>query len=340
MSGSDARNRNRLGYQRSTIACAHCRRRKIRCVVSEDEPGQRCINCIRLRRDCVFYPVDQQSALEAESDTSSRITRIPSTASSTISSSSPHLGARMSGQPGRQQGIHHLEAKFPATGVPILPSTGPHEPGDFNTLTAQRDQSGLGHLVPGRAGSTQQDYRLPAWEPRNDARPSQHSHLPMEGASNVQSARLAYNNPALQADTAPFPGPSDIDPRRPYIDDGFYNHHSVHMPLQQWQQHEHPNFGPQYHQSGPFYHSAQQAPRPSGAFPLTTNSGLMMATSHVPHAVPLPHHMTQPSQISQSPAGYYQQAPAPWQLAQQPPAPQFDDQSNVGHPDERTGGYG
>lgn len=69
--------RNKLGYQRISIACgkcvtarwcasvaivcihfaysggltplppAHCRRRKIRCLVADDDPQQRCQNCIR-----------------------------------------------------------------------------------------------------------------------------------------------------------------------------------------------------------------------------------------------------------------------------------------------------
>ncbi|ATY59713.1 C6 finger domain [Cordyceps militaris] len=72
--------RNKLGYHRTSIACTlgrksftrsmtanepryvttgHCRRRKIRCIVSS-EIQNRCINCIRLKKDCSFCPVDQQ----------------------------------------------------------------------------------------------------------------------------------------------------------------------------------------------------------------------------------------------------------------------------------------
>ncbi|EGX87915.1 C6 finger domain protein, putative [Cordyceps militaris CM01] len=60
--------RNKLGYHRTSIACtlgrksftrSHCRRRKIRCIVSS-EIQNRCINCIRLKKDCSFCPVDQQ----------------------------------------------------------------------------------------------------------------------------------------------------------------------------------------------------------------------------------------------------------------------------------------
>jgi hypothetical protein len=74
--------RNKLGYQRTSMACGkthlrnsktltdhvanirkgHCRRRKIRCIppVTEDPQG-RCANCIRLKKECVFFPVDHQT---------------------------------------------------------------------------------------------------------------------------------------------------------------------------------------------------------------------------------------------------------------------------------------
>lgn len=54
--------RNKLGYHRTAVACVHCRRRKIRCILAMDDPTTRCQNCIRLKKDCQFYPVDQQTA--------------------------------------------------------------------------------------------------------------------------------------------------------------------------------------------------------------------------------------------------------------------------------------
>ncbi|KAL6919372.1 hypothetical protein FSST1_003398 [Fusarium sambucinum] len=47
--------RNKLGYHR------HCRRRKIRCIASPNDTQGRCINCIRLKKECSFFPVDQES---------------------------------------------------------------------------------------------------------------------------------------------------------------------------------------------------------------------------------------------------------------------------------------
>lgn len=57
--------RNKLGYHRTSIACSHCRRRKIRCIVSS-EIQNRCINCIRLKKDCSFCPVDQQPTVDSQ----------------------------------------------------------------------------------------------------------------------------------------------------------------------------------------------------------------------------------------------------------------------------------
>lgn len=51
--------RNKLGYHRTSVACGHCRRRKIRCLVADNETTGRCANCIRLKKECNFYPVDQ-----------------------------------------------------------------------------------------------------------------------------------------------------------------------------------------------------------------------------------------------------------------------------------------
>ncbi|KAK4945145.1 hypothetical protein LTR10_015571 [Elasticomyces elasticus] len=60
MSPADKK-RNKLGYHRTAVACGHCRRRKIRCIPAFEDPAGRCQNCIRLKKDCQFFPVDQQN---------------------------------------------------------------------------------------------------------------------------------------------------------------------------------------------------------------------------------------------------------------------------------------
>ena len=37
----------------------HCRRRKIRCLIANSDPTGHCANCIRLKKECNFYPVEQ-----------------------------------------------------------------------------------------------------------------------------------------------------------------------------------------------------------------------------------------------------------------------------------------
>ncbi|KAJ5560461.1 hypothetical protein N7513_002860 [Penicillium frequentans] len=108
MDASNAdKKRNKLGYHRTSVACGqftlnllsmrsrylcrlflHCRRRKIRCLVAPDDSQGRCENCIRLRKECQFFPVDQQPPIEKKSRPTSRLeTQPPADHSTTITSS-------------------------------------------------------------------------------------------------------------------------------------------------------------------------------------------------------------------------------------------------------------
>lgn len=146
MSDSDDKKRNKLGYQRISIACgecycscgpprsvpcdavlaramtrhpcrllirwtAHCRRRKIRCLLAEGDPAQRCQNCIRLKKECVFYPVDQQNVIDQNRSQSSTKSTNPS---SGVSPSPPELGSGRPFERARQFGS-----------FPSLPSNAP-----------------------------------------------------------------------------------------------------------------------------------------------------------------------------------------------------------------------
>ncbi|KAL2819982.1 hypothetical protein BJX63DRAFT_428308 [Aspergillus granulosus] len=105
--------RNKLGYHRTSVACVHCRRRKIRCLVAADDAQGRCENCIRLRKECQFFPVDQQPPMEKKSRPSSRIETI-SADPSTASSSPPTITGE------------HPEAFYPYQSIPL--STGQEMP--------------------------------------------------------------------------------------------------------------------------------------------------------------------------------------------------------------------
>lgn len=67
----------------------HCRRRKIRCLVAPDDSQGRCENCIRLRKECQFFPVDQQPPVEKKSRPTSRLETQPPADHSTSITSSP-----------------------------------------------------------------------------------------------------------------------------------------------------------------------------------------------------------------------------------------------------------
>src|SRR5579862_285641 len=61
-----------VSWSRISIFCpksdiayiGHCRRRKIRCLLAAEDLQGRCSNCIRLKKDCNFFPVDQQALPE------------------------------------------------------------------------------------------------------------------------------------------------------------------------------------------------------------------------------------------------------------------------------------
>ncbi|PNY29139.1 Uncharacterized protein TCAP_00943 [Tolypocladium capitatum] len=125
--------RNKLGYHRTSIACSHCRRRKIRCIASPDVPN-RCVNCIRLKKECSFYPVDQQPSADNRSRAPPRQTAGSSVGSATSSpavasgspgelpSHQPHAPVSGIAQGGKSQtaGDEYFppDAKVPSNGMP------------------------------------------------------------------------------------------------------------------------------------------------------------------------------------------------------------------------------
>lgn len=84
-----------LGILADFIA-GHCRRRKIRCLLAQGDPQGRCSNCIRLKKECNFYPVDQQPPSD----------KLPQSATQTDISSSNEVGTSTSSSPMPQAGSH------------------------------------------------------------------------------------------------------------------------------------------------------------------------------------------------------------------------------------------
>ncbi|KAI5194008.1 hypothetical protein E4T39_08819 [Aureobasidium subglaciale] len=112
--------RNKLGYQRISIACSHCRRRKIRCVLAEADDMGRCNNCIRLKKECVFYPVDSAGGPESRAQTKG-------SKDSSVNSNSPSEmhppGTKL--EHDREMGrFPHLASNAPTEYGSVDPSTG------------------------------------------------------------------------------------------------------------------------------------------------------------------------------------------------------------------------
>ncbi|KAK4153426.1 Halotolerance protein 9 [Chaetomidium leptoderma] len=110
------RRRNKLGYHRTSVACGHCRRRKIRCVPSQNDVQGRCINCIRLKKECSFFPVDQQPPVDTRQKSGSRSSVGPKVASA---SSSPSM------QPGIPSDMHGQQQPYPQLTMPSIQHMAP-----------------------------------------------------------------------------------------------------------------------------------------------------------------------------------------------------------------------
>jgi len=193
MSDTDDKKRNKLGYQRISIACAHCRRRKIRCLLAEDDAHSRCQNCIRLKKDCVFYPVDQQSALEGKSDCRTKPDN-GSAPSSVVSSTSPKSGTERAFEDPRK-----------VRPFPSLPSNAPSDFQQFpvdpgNTVHGQAIHPGFPHP---HFGYGVPDQAQPSW-----STPVTFNHeepmMPASGGS-MPKHMWSYGQQGPTGDYAPFP---------------------------------------------------------------------------------------------------------------------------------------
>ncbi|ROT36924.1 hypothetical protein SODALDRAFT_325490 [Sodiomyces alkalinus F11] len=112
--------KNKLGYHRTSVACGHCRRRKIRCIPSNSDAQGRCVNCIRLKKECSFYPVDQPPPSDARPKAPSRAStagsKVTSSSSSPALPTQPYPGPAATSNP--QLATHNtLVVKPPGAGV-------------------------------------------------------------------------------------------------------------------------------------------------------------------------------------------------------------------------------
>ncbi|KAK1687838.1 hypothetical protein BDP55DRAFT_548923 [Colletotrichum godetiae] len=112
--------RNKLGYHRTSVACGHCRRRKIRCIMSEVQGDGRCRNCIRLKKECSFFPVDQAPSQTTEPRPKPQPT--PAGGSKTASASSSPVVLPGEALEGSQHYQHHQGGVLPSS-QNLLPTT-------------------------------------------------------------------------------------------------------------------------------------------------------------------------------------------------------------------------
>lgn len=213
--------RNKLGYQRISIACAHCRRRKIRCLLAADDPEQRCQNCIRLKKECVFYPVDQQAMLDARSEALGK-SGPPSAPSSAVSTSPLQSGRR--GFDHAFTGSYGDPAMPPISAayqnMPIVPRSDQPVPGSYSP----QDHS---FQAPGQPA--------PPWATADFV--EQHSRkTPVSRTPSAQPPFTRYAE-APAADVAPFPGPESPahpSPSVPQVPCG-YNMEQMQQQPHGWQ---------------------------------------------------------------------------------------------------------
>jgi len=131
--------RNKLGYHRTSVACGHCRRRKIRCLLAPDDPHGRCSNCIRLKKECNFYPVEHNPDMPQPQSVSSKsnsavqpATPVATSPRNPLSASGDGMGefrTPFSGPPSSAQSLSY--------GYPVESEGDPHAPGS-NGLPVQQ----------------------------------------------------------------------------------------------------------------------------------------------------------------------------------------------------------
>lgn len=132
--------RNKLGYHRTSVACGHCRRRKIRCLLAPDDRHGRCSNCIRLKKECNFYPVEHNPDMPPSQSVSSKsnsavqpATPVSSSPRNPLSGSGDAMGdfrTPFSGPPSAAQPLTY--------GYPVELENDPHHAPSLNGLPVQQ----------------------------------------------------------------------------------------------------------------------------------------------------------------------------------------------------------
>jgi len=130
--------RNKLGYHRTSVACGHCRRRKIRCLLAPDDPQGRCSNCIRLKKECNFYPVEHNPDMPQPQTMSSKPSNAVQPATPVPSSPRNPLSASSDGMGEFRTPLSGPTAPYPSYGYHGEPDSDPHHAPTSNGLPVQQ----------------------------------------------------------------------------------------------------------------------------------------------------------------------------------------------------------
>jgi hypothetical protein len=150
---SGEKKRNKLGYHRTSVACGHCRRRKIRCITSPNDTQGRCINCIRLKKDCSFYPVDQASIDDPRGKQASRPPPAPKGHSATSSPATPT--SKLAEQPKKVKAPFVPSSKRPVPiAVPRITEAAGVQGFPPQARASLPSPGDLAHVEPGPQNST------------------------------------------------------------------------------------------------------------------------------------------------------------------------------------------
>lgn len=249
--------RNKLGYHRTSIACSHCRRRKIRCLLDEKDPHGRCSNCIRLKKECNFFPVDQQPPVERRARTGSKAEG-SSMDADTSSTSSP---GRASGsidqvdkfsqhsqqftpisEAGWNPAFSSMSGSPAGRGGPLPTRNFSDFPSAFDSTSSWDSPTYLSHSpLPMGAGKPRTEEQPQYWRMADS--PSTMAYLQSQpyppavsGASYTHSAAPSYSNPGLHEDGAWAPQQSHVNMRSMSIGGGeemsspYQNYHYASFP--------------------------------------------------------------------------------------------------------------
>ncbi|RSL49245.1 hypothetical protein CEP54_012527 [Fusarium duplospermum] len=190
MGTSGEKKRNKLGYHRTSVACGHCRRRKIRCIPSPSDLQGRCINCIRLKKECSFYPVDQPPPDDSRAKQASRSSAGPKGSSASLSPAASTSNPAERPKPSKKP--------FSPSSAQVTPVTAP-------TVTEAPRNEGF---PPDMRVSLPSSTNLPAFEMGNQSVPTWVS----ADSSQSPTSKTAEPNPTWRSYPAESPMSTQFSP--------------------------------------------------------------------------------------------------------------------------------